>query len=63
MSTIECSAIIELPSLCELMDIFESIITSQKKTLHQELTTMILYEDKLNDIPSSVVEISYQENQ
>ena len=61
MSTIECFTVMKYPSPNDLLDIFESVITGQKKTFHQELTTMTHQEDKLYEIPSSIVEISFQE--
>jgi hypothetical protein len=61
MSNIECSTTYELSSQnSELLDILESISSIPIKTYSQELITFIRNEDKLYEIPQSIIEVIHQ---
>ena len=61
MLNIECSNIFELAPQADFFEIVESLSTVPVKTLNQELIILRRREDKLYEIPSSVVEMINQE--
>jgi hypothetical protein len=61
MNNIECSNIVQIPNPeTDLMMILESISNVPIKVITQDVVTLTRTEDKIYEIPSSVVEIIYQ---